>query len=482
MVKLIHILGWMLFGLILLVPKIQAQQNDQPKNDPREQPVAPYPAFVSSGGISDLSLDSPQAPTTEVQVPAVERPPSGVQELNLSPNLAARNFLVPSVNVTSQLATSSTATGFGSPSIFNYLLGNLDLSHVSDRSQLLVHYTGGGMLSSYVNSAIQDLEFSYDFRWQRWSLLVGDQSSYLSESSFGFGGVGGLEFLNGNYLLTPGGLLLDASLNPNQTIPTIIAPRLSQTVVSQIEYTLSPRSSVTASGSFGMLNFLGAGYINSINGLFQTGYNYLLSPQSSIAVIYRFDAFRFTNLPQGIEDHVVELGYGRYVTGRLSFRLAAGPSLEMLRGALTGSANQLSWALDSSLNYQRDRTNLLLSYYHLISGGGGVLDGAQTGQVMATLGRKLSSKWQASASLGYAINRALIPAPSNTGNGVYNSWYAAVRFTHHLRPGASYFLGYGVHLQPVKGVGCAIPICTTNSIGHEISAGFNFDLRPVSFQ
>jgi hypothetical protein len=477
--KLIRIYSWMLLGLILFVPKIQAQQAGEPTNDPREQPVVPYPA---SRGTGDFSVDSPQAPTTETQVPAGARPLSGIQELNLSPTLGVRDFVLPSINITSQLATSSTATGFGSPSNLNYLLGNLDLSHVSDRSQLLVHYTGGAMLSSYLNSAIQDLEFSYNFRWQRWSLLVGDQSSYLSQSSFGFGGVGGLEFLNGNYQFTPGGLLLSSSLSPNQTIPTINVPRFSNTAVSQIEYALSPRSSVTASGCFGMLNFLGAGYINSINGLFQTGYNYLLSPQSSIAVIYRFDAFRFTNLPQGIEDHVVEVGYGRYVTGRLSFRLAAGPSLEMLRGALTGTANKLSWALDGSLNYQRDRTTLLLSYYHLVTGGGGVLDGAQTGQVMATAVRKLTAKWQTSASLGYAINSALIPTASNAGNGAYNSWYVAVQFTHYLRPGTSYFLGYDAQLQSVNGTGCASQICATNSISHQISAGFNFDLRPFSFQ
>jgi hypothetical protein len=481
MAKPICIHGWMLLGMILCVPVVRARQTDQTKIDPREQRVAPYPALLSSGGAGDSSLESPQATLTEVQVPAGARPLSGVQELNLSANFGARNFLVPSINVTSQLATSSTATGFGSPSTFNYVLGNLDLSHVSDRSQLLVHYTGGGMFSSYLNSAIQDLEFSYNFKWQRWSLLVGDQASYLSASSFGFGGVGGLEFLE----FGPGGvpgLLLGASLTPNQTIPTIIVPRLSNTLVSQIEYNLSPRSSWTASGSFGMLNFLGAGYINSIDGVFQTGYNYLLSPQSSIAVIYRFDAFRFAYLPQGIKDHVVELGYGRYVTGRLSFRIAAGPSIEMLRGAITGYVNQLSWALDSSLNYHLDRTTFLLSYDRLVTGGGGVLTGAQTGQAVGTIERRMTSKWQASASLGYASNRSLIPTTSNLGNGVYNSWYAAVQFTHHLRPGASFFLGYGAHLQAANGAGCTIPICATNSISHEFSAGFNLDLRPVSLQ
>ncbi len=55
--------------------------------------------------------------------------------------------------------------------MFNYVLGNLDLTHVSNRSKLLVHYTGGGMLSSYMNSAVQDMEFSYTYGWQRWSLL-----------------------------------------------------------------------------------------------------------------------------------------------------------------------------------------------------------------------------------------------------------------------------------------------------------------------
>ncbi len=135
-------------------------------------------------------------------------------------------------------------------------------------------------------------------------------------------------FLNGASQLGPGGLpglLLGASLTPNQTIPTIILPRLSNTVVSQLDYQLSPRSSWTVSASFGTLNFLGANYINSTDELFQTGYNYLLSPESSIAVIYRFDAFRFANISQGFQDHVVELGYGRYINRTLSLHLPPEP-------------------------------------------------------------------------------------------------------------------------------------------------------------
>jgi hypothetical protein len=476
MAKLMRIHGWVLLVVILYAPAVQAQQTDSAKNDPREQPVAPYPALLPSWSTSKSGLDFPQAPTAEVQAAADNRPLSGVQGVAAGPNLGARNFLVPSINVTSQLTMSPSASGYAAPATFSYLLGMLDLGHVSDRSELLVHYTGGEMVSSYLNSAIQDLEFSYGFKWQRWSLLVGEQVSFLSESPFGFGGVGGLSFLNG---VPQVGSFLNTPLTPSQTIPTIIAPRLSNTLVSQIEYKLSPRSSWTAAGSFGMLNFLGAGFINSTEGLFQTGYNYSLSPRSSIAVIYRFQAFRFTQFPQGIQNHVVELGYARSVTGRLTFQFAAGPSLETLRGLLTGSASRLSWNVDSSLTYRRDRTALLLSYDHLLTGGSGVLVGAQTGQVEATVERNLTPRWQGSAALGYATNRSLIPPAPGLGVQSYNSWYAAVRLSHQLRPGTAFFVSYGARLQATNAAACGTPTCGGNFVGHEISAGFNFGLRPI---
>jgi hypothetical protein len=335
------------------------------------------------------------------------------------------------------------------------------------------------MFSSYLSSAIQDMDFSYTYKWQRWSLLMGDQVSYLSESPFGFGGVGGLAFLNGSFQFGP---YLNGTLAPNQTIPTIVTPRVSNTAVSQIEYELSPRSSWTASGSYGMLNFLGAGFINSTEGALQTSYNYAVSQESSIAAIYRFDHFRFSYLPQQIDGHVVQLGYARYITGRLSLQLAAGPDLEMFRGQLIGTANRLSWALNSGLNYKLERTNLQLSYNRLMTGGSGVLVGAQTSQVEATAERKLTARWQGSASVGYASNQGLVETSANLGKQHYDSWYGAIRFSYQLRPGTDFFLGYGARLQATSGTACGIPNCGTSGIDHEISAGFNFGLKPLLFR
>lgn len=481
MAKLIRMRGWVLFVVFLYVPVVQAQETDPAKNDPREQPVAPYVAPLAAGRTSVLALNSPLGQTEAIQVAGNDRPLSGVQAPTLGPSVGARNFLVPSFSATSQMATSSSAAGISRPTDFNYLLGSLDLNHVTNRSELLVHYTGGGMFSSYLNSAIQDLEFSYSYKWQRWSMLLGDDVSFLSESPFGFGGVGGLEFLNGDSPFGPGGFL-NGILGPNQTIPTIMVPRLSNTFVSQMEYKVSPRASWTASGAYGTLNFLGVDLINSADALFQTGYNYSVSPASTIAVIYRFDDFRFTKFPQTIEDHVVKFGYARYVTGRLSFQVAAGPSVVMLRGIFTGSGSNVSWALDSALNYKWDRTTLSLSYDHLVTGGSGVLVGAQTGQAEASVERKLSPRWRASASLGYATNTSLIPTSISSSTKHYNSWYAGVRFNHELRPGTNLFLGYDARLQTLNSATCTTPNCGGNFIAHEISAGFNFSLRPILFR
>jgi hypothetical protein len=154
----------------------------------------------------------------------------------------------------------------------------------------------------------------------------------------------------------------------------------------------------------------------------------------------------------------------------------------MLRGVFTGYANNLSWALDSALIYKWDRTTLSFNYDRLVTGGSGVLVGAQTGQVEATVERTLSPRWRLSASLGYASNGSLIPNTTISTLQHYNSWYTAVRFNHQMRPGTNLFVSYGAGLQATNAAGCSSPNCSTNYISHQFSVGFNFGLRPILFQ
>jgi hypothetical protein len=419
-----------------------------------------------------------------------QHPLSGAQRLTLGNYSELHSFVLPSVSVTTQLDANGGAAGDGGLSSVTYLLGSLDLHHVSGRSELQLNYTGGGMLSTGgdENALIQDLELSDNFRWQRWSLLMGDQVSYLSESSFGFGGVGGLGFLNANPQPGPGGVAsgslpsLDTVLTPSQTIPTASVPRLSNTALAQVEYDLSPRSSWTVFGSYGLLRFFGEGYVNSSNTLLQTGYNYQVSPQTSIAVLYRLNVFQFTNLGQGIDDHVVQLSYARRVTGRLSFQFAAGPDVEMIRGPLTGSSTHLLWSLDSSLGYSLGRTALSLSFDRMVTGGSGVLVGAETNQAQGTLVRNLSQTWQGSVAVGYANNRSLLEIAANPAQPLLNYWYSVIRASHQLLPGMSFFVAYGAQLQGTDTYACDAMNCGASSITQELSLGFNWGLRPIALR
>jgi len=478
----------MVFCAATCIPAVQAQNTDstQPTaKELREQPLAPYPAILSSTEASESALDLPQAPTAATQVAADERPLSGVQELTAGPHLGFRNFLVPSVTALSQTAFHSSDAGFDRPAEFAYLVGTLDVNHVSERSEFLLSYTGGGSFSSYLNSAIQDLQLSQSYRWRRWSLLVGDQVSFLTQSPFGFAGLGGLAFFNGISRFGGAdvpGPLFDPSFLPNQTIPTIIVPRLSHTILTQVGYNFSPRATWTAAASYGTLNYFGVGFINSASTFFQTGYNYQLTPQTTTAVTYRFDDFRYTHFHQRIADHIVQLSYARHLTSRLQFQVAAGPSVALFRGLVTGSSSRVSWALNSSLDYRRDSTSFFARYDHLVTAGSGVLVGAQTDQAEAVIEQKLSSRWQNVTSVGYAINRNLIANHINTNNGHFDSWYASFRFNRQMGPTAALFFAYGARLQLVDSAACSVVNCGRHFVAHELSAGVTFGFRPIALQ
>jgi hypothetical protein len=77
------------------------------------------------------------------------------------------------------------------------------------------------------------------------------------------------------------------------------------------------------------------------------------------------------------------------------------------------------------------------------------------------------------------MNGSLTPNTTTSDIQRYNSWYAAVRFNHQMRPATNFFLSYGVGLQATNATGCTSPSCATNFISHQISGGFNFGLRPI---
>src|SRR4029077_5250186 len=204
------------------------------------------------------------------EVVADTTPLSGAQNLTLGLPASGHSLLLPSFGISTQAQFNPyNSNQPNDPSVIGttYLTGRLALSRSSGRSELSLDYTTGGSFSTdstLGNSAIQNLHFSDSIHWGRWSMMIGDQFSYTPQSPFGFGGLGSLNTLGvglGNGVGSDPGFRND--FLPGQSILISGSSQISNSVIGELDYALGHRSSLTFAGSYGLLNFVDAGFQNS---------------------------------------------------------------------------------------------------------------------------------------------------------------------------------------------------------------------------
>lgn len=487
---MLRILLSLLVGAFALASSISAARAQESASPHDSSSSAPYPPLSSipSGDQETEKTPTGQIPSSQEARPDT-RPLTGAQNLTLGSFPTAHCVLVPSIRVTSLLDKNGLdATNSGKISSLTNLFGSLAWQRSSRRSQMTLNYAAGGALSNsrnYPNSVINQLDFTDTLNWRRWALLLSDQLSYLPESAFGFspgvgfGPLGGLG-LGGGFPGNP--TSLQPLLVPNQSILTPHGSRISNAFVTQANYQLSPRSTIVALGSYGILRFLGSGLLDSSDTIFQAGYNYALTRRDTLGVLYRFGAFRYSNFDQAIDDHVVQLAYGRRVTGRLAFQLAAGEGVDRLQGPGQNTRTRTLWNLDGSLHYQFRLTYLALSFDHYVTGGSGVLAGAETSQVQTTVGRSLSRNWQGSFNFGYANNQSLSGARLASAAHSFNTWYGSVQFGRQLGHSTAMFFAYNLQLQGGNAPICSRGGCGSSLVRHQISVGLSWHPRPIAIR
>ena len=392
-----------------------------------------------------------------------------------------RSFVLPSINLTTQLRSDSSGLGNDSLRAQTYVLGRLALRRVSARSEFMLDYVGGGRISTVgdgTSSAIHALELSRTISGRRTSLWLLAAGSYLSEASFGFNGFAGLDnsYHSGalNRVLAGTSAYL-RDVTPDQTILTARVPRLSGTLGTRVEYKLSPRSSWTVAGSYGALRLSSPGYVSSGNVQVRTSYDYQVTRKNTVAVIYRFAAFRFAGLDQSVDEHAVWLSLARRMSSQWRLQIAAGPNVELFRARLSGPASLFGWGVNGSLTYQLQRTALRFSYDRGLTGGSGVLAGARTNQFQARVERTFTRRWQGSVAAAYARNEGLTQTVPGIDRASFQTWYGTAGLSRHLGTGSNLYVGYGVRSQRSYG---ALPSFAT----HEISLGFSWGFRSIALQ
>jgi len=455
----------------LCVPAAWAQQKEKdPRLNPPIQPVG------------ESSSKTPAEGSPPAAAPALtpdQRPLSGVEDFSLG-SFGGRSFLTAGLNVFQRMdSRSNSVPGSGTDvngatSVF----GTVALNKLFGRSTVTLDYATGGLLynSDVASSApMHKLGFSTSIQGRRWTATINDYLTYLPESPFGFNGFGtpGLNFGN---VPTVG-----PNSSPAQNIFAGTGSRLANTLVGQMNYQFSPRSSFTTSASYGVLRFFESGLNESNQYGFTGGYNYALNAEDSISVSYGASLVRFLGFNQAFDSHSVQLGYGRRITGRLAFRVAAGTQVSQFDNPLAGDSTSLTWNASTSMTYAWPRSTLGLTYNRYTNAGSGVLVGATSHTIRGTLGRQLTRMWSTSFNGGYSRSTGL-EQTNPSGRTVFNSWNAGVTANRPLGRYAGLTLNYNFQWQNSGTAVCVAGTCGTRFLAHQIGIGLNFSFRPINLE
>lgn len=484
----------LLCAIVFLAAPVAHCQDSTAAADPNQQnqSAQPIPAYQSpfSVGTDDQNTDE-----NSQAVQPDTRPLTGAQYISMENVSNQRSYWQPRVDVTgsadSNPEESPTNSGWGSWTSF---LAGVDLHRKSGTSQMMLTYTGGGMYSNesdVPNGTIQELGVSDNITFRRSVFSVFDQLSYLPQASLGFGGVGGLP------LTGIGSVGLGSGFTTGQSVLTGQGQNLANSSIAQLETFLTSRSSITMTGGYSLLHFFGNDLVDSGDIIFQGGYNYQLTRHDTVAALYNFSDFRYSSLSQSIYTHTIQGSYGRRVTGRLAFQIAAGPEVAIFnQGALSSSApggtgagssasnsssTHLYWSLNSSVNYQYQRTALGLNYSHGVGAGSGVLAGSLEDIVTGSWTRKMSRTFSSGLSAGYSRNSAL-PITSGQASGQnYDYWFAGATFAHPLSETVALNFSYQMQYQTSNQTFQIGNSSGTSVIRHLISVGFSWHQRPLDF-
>ncbi len=450
--------------------------------DPSQEPAdaKPKPAARSNPVNVDTS-DQPDQPANSLQPD--NTPLTGITNPTLGNPEMRHSYWVPGFTYGNNIQSSSVNQSSSNSGWLddNYFVANVSLIAAWNRSELAVNYSGGGYVStdnSRGNGLYQNMSLAESITLNRWSLQVLDQFSYLPQTQFGFGGttnlgVPGVGGSTGPTIPPVGGI------GTNQSIFTSIGPRYSNTGALQATYTVTRRGSITASGSFTILRFIDPGNIdsNNING--SLGYNYALTKQDTLGLVYRYGGFQFYGQPQAYGDHVVNIAYGRKLTGRLALQLAGGPEITYYRIPIGNQSRKVSGNANASLLYAFQNGGISVGYTHSLTAGSGVLVGSTTDQLYFSGNRKLSRIWTGNFNVGYAHNKNVDTsglASSPTYNTIYAGGGVGRAFGRNIDFSASYnatIAKFSTSPCPVMGS------CTQDTTYNYITLTFQFHTRPL---
>jgi hypothetical protein len=480
-----------LLGLLSVAASAQDTGAAPPADQNPPTNTAPAPAFGQDGPPPQQNVDNP--------------PISGLDLPNLDPNTSSRSFLVPGVHVSQSVDTNiGSQVGGNAVQGITRALGSLALQKLWSREDVGVQYVGGGGYYSSQNIGLtqfHSLDADQRYRWRTGQFALRDSFSYLPEGSFGFGAYGGSGALGGVGGLGGGGggitgiglggggaLAGGASLGSLGQVP-----RINNTAIADITQSVSPRSSFTLAGTFGLVHFTGDNAPILVNGQLvtffnsqqvgaQAGYNYQINRSDQIGLLYGYQSFHYpTSIAGNFRTHLVHVLYGHRISGRMDLVLGGGPQVTVIKSPISGDSSDLSASGRAMLRYRFTQASIALSYDRYNSSGSGFYGGAKTNLVRLTATRPFGRLWNGTADIGYTTNSRILPAtPGTVAGQSYNYTYAGASLHRRFGREFSGFVSYQFNNQGFDSSFCGnLPSCNRTSRRQVGLVGFDWTPHPI---
>jgi hypothetical protein len=493
-----------ILGVALLLCVSLAMAQDPKQGMPPIDPNAPLqPLDTTTGGPSQPAenrppvgaargVDAPFDPQTydPSQVIPDQNTLAGVESFTLGSLQHRVNIFDPAISV-SQLGQFVPGTAGKTVTVGqSFVNGSLDFTRTWSEYHFTALYNGGEAFNEGYSAAsaffgttsphyqFHNLLISQQADWARWHFLVQDGFTASPGAAFSSQGMGG-PGLAGQFSSMLGASLnsLGQSFMPSENINTGEAMRYGNSVLAQAQYALSRRSAFTLAASYGLLHFDVPGFQNSEMMDVQGGYDYLLDPSNSIAVLGSYGKIDYLGTGKSTTAYGGALAYGRKITGRLAFQIAAGPQeIRMGVPGGVGNFNLLFVSVNSALTYQRRRGGVSFNIVRGLNSGSGVFLGATSDTASGSAHYQFSRNWTGSINGGYTLNYSL--APAGVASTQFNNWFAGANLGRSLGQHVAINFNYGA-LRQNNPVACTVAVCGGEGLQQTVGLSVNWHLLPV---
>lgn len=472
--------------VLLTVVGVASAQDTASQNstsqDSSTQQTTPPPAAFGQEGSPVVVNDNP--------------PISGLDQPSLEPTVQPRSMLLGGVE-----GSESGDTNIGSsavPAIHSVTrgLGGLTMQRLWNRYQFAAAYVGG---AGYYNASglgfqqLHELQAQQSVLWKTGQFSLRNSFSYLPEGSFGYGSYGG----SGGFQLGLGGIgegmgMIGSGfgghygvLGSDQFGSLGQSPRITNVTIADVVENLTPRSAVTAAGSYGLIHFTENNTLNLIGSRQfggQVGYNYTLGPKDQIAISGSHMSFQFPGSigADNINSDVVQLLYGHRVSGRMDLVIGAGPQWTRIHDPIGGTMTDLTGSGRFTLRYRFHKASVAASYERFNTSGSGFFAGGESDVASFTATRPLGRKYNFQADLGFARTRrlqtVLVGVNANSFDYIFAGF--AVRRQFNYNWGA--FLAYQWNDQILDSSFCTPGVpCNRIAVRHVLTIGVDWHFHPI---